>query len=96
MAQIYADAASADRESNPLAIDIYEALADRDTTLELRLAPGGGQAIRFRPAAEGKKPHSTLPTLKGHVIRIVHIWFTSCSHSSRLGKRERDDRVGNL
>lgn len=52
VAQIYADAASADRESNPLAIDIYEALVDRDTTLELRLAPGGGQAIRLRPATE--------------------------------------------
>jgi alpha-glucosidase len=57
VAQIYADAASADWESNPLAIDIDEALVDRDTTLELRLAPGGGQAIRFRPATEDEVSH---------------------------------------
>ena len=52
VAEVYADAADADWESNPLAIDIYEALVDRGTTLRLRLAPGGGQAIRIRPATE--------------------------------------------
>jgi alpha-glucosidase len=60
VAQIYADATGADWESNPLDIDIYEALVDRDTTLELSLAPGGGQAIRVRPATEdeiSRVPH---------------------------------------
>ncbi len=50
VAEIYADAADADWESNPLSIDIYEALVDSNTVLNLRLAPGGGQAIRIRPA----------------------------------------------
>jgi alpha-glucosidase len=50
VAEIHADAADADWESNPLAIDVHEALVDRHTTLVLRLAPGGGQAIRIRPA----------------------------------------------
>jgi len=52
VAEIYADAADADWESNPLSIDIYEALVDSNTVLNLRLAPGGGQAIRIRPATE--------------------------------------------
>jgi alpha-glucosidase len=52
VAEIYADAADADWKTNALAIDISKALVDRDTTLKLRLAPGGGQAIRIRPASE--------------------------------------------
>jgi len=50
VAEIYADGPSADWETNPLSIDIRETLVDQDTTLTLRLAPGGGQAIRLRPA----------------------------------------------
>jgi alpha-glucosidase len=50
VAEIYADAAVADWRSNPYALDIREALVDRNTRLELTLAPGGGQAIRIRPA----------------------------------------------
>jgi alpha-glucosidase len=50
VAEIYADGADADWESDPLSIDIYEALVDSDTVLNIRLAPGGGQAIRIRPA----------------------------------------------
>ena len=52
VAEIYADAADADWEGNPLAIDITETLVDHITALKLRLAPGGGQAIRLRPATE--------------------------------------------
>ncbi|MFQ5605605.1 MAG: glycoside hydrolase family 97 protein [bacterium] len=52
VAEIYADAADADWETNPLAIDISKALVDRLTTMRLKLAPGGGQAIRIRPATE--------------------------------------------
>jgi alpha-glucosidase len=50
VAEIYADASDADWQSNPLAIQVYQASVDRSTVLKLRLAPGGGQAIRLRPA----------------------------------------------
>ncbi len=52
VAEIYADAGDADWETNPLAMDISRALVDRGTTLSIRLAPGGGQAVRIRPATE--------------------------------------------
>ena len=55
VAEVYADRADADWERNPLAIEIYETLVDSKTVLALRLAPGGGQAVRFRPAAEGEQ-----------------------------------------
>ena len=60
VAEIYADAADADWESNPLSIDIYEALVDSNTVLNLRLAPGGGQAIRIRPSTGGEANHIPL------------------------------------
>ncbi|MBU0511271.1 MAG: glycoside hydrolase family 97 protein [Chloroflexi bacterium] len=50
VAEIYADGAGADWESNPLSIDIRQVLVDSETVLTLQLAPGGGTAIRFRPA----------------------------------------------
>ena len=50
VAEIYADAADASRESNPLALNIKQALVDNSTIMTLQLAPGGGQAIRFRRA----------------------------------------------
>ncbi|NIR46263.1 MAG: glycoside hydrolase family 97 protein, partial [Gemmatimonadetes bacterium] len=52
VAEIYADAPNAHWARNPQALEISETLVDRETRLELRLAPGGGQAIRFRPLAE--------------------------------------------
>lgn len=57
VAEIYADGADADWESDPLSIDIYEAVVDSDTVLTLRLAPGGGQAIRIRPATGDEVNH---------------------------------------
>lgn len=57
VAEIYADGADADWESDPLSIDIYETLVDSDTVLTLRLAPGGGQAIRIRPATGDEVNH---------------------------------------
>ena len=54
VAEIYADGADAHWESDPLAMEIRELLVDRDTTLQLALAPGGGQAIRLRPATEAE------------------------------------------
>lgn len=50
VAEIYADAADADWKDNPLAIEILKKLVDKDTDILLKLAPGGGQAIRIRPA----------------------------------------------
>jgi alpha-glucosidase len=50
VAEIYADAAAADWESNPLALTIEQVLVDSNTVMNLELAPGGGQAIRFHPA----------------------------------------------
>ncbi len=50
VAEIYADAPDANWASNPLALNISKVLVDRDTTLRFTLAPGGGQAIRLRPA----------------------------------------------
>lgn len=46
-AQIYADGEDADVETNPLAINIKQKNVTSDEFLELKLAPGGGQAIRF-------------------------------------------------
>ncbi|RAW00769.1 glycoside hydrolase family 97 protein [Pseudochryseolinea flava] len=46
-AEIYADGAGADMESNPLPIEITSKDVDATMTLEIKLAPGGGQAIRF-------------------------------------------------
>jgi alpha-glucosidase len=59
VAEIYADAAGADWESNPLAIEISQALVSSETVMQLRLAPGGGAAVRFRPATAEEA--STLP-----------------------------------
>jgi alpha-glucosidase len=50
LAEIYADAPAANWAGNPLALNISKVLVDHDTTLKLTLAPGGGQAIRLRPA----------------------------------------------
>ncbi|PZX10944.1 alpha-glucosidase [Palleronia aestuarii] len=52
VAEIYRDGPDADWKTTPLDIEITEALVDASTVMELRLAPGGGQAIRFRPASE--------------------------------------------
>jgi alpha-glucosidase len=50
VAEIYADAFSADWETRPSDITISQRPVDGATVLTLRLAPGGGQAIRIRPA----------------------------------------------
>jgi alpha-glucosidase len=52
VAEIYRDGKSANWKSNPYDIEIKKELVDKETTLSLRLAPGGGQAIRFRSAAK--------------------------------------------
>ncbi|RQW04217.1 glycoside hydrolase family 97 protein [candidate division KSB1 bacterium] len=50
VAEVYRDGIDADWQTNPYAIDITEMLVDHNASLTLRLAPGGGQAIRFRKA----------------------------------------------
>lgn len=49
VAEIYADGADAHWLTNPLPVDIGERPVDAETVLTVRLAPGGGQAVRIRP-----------------------------------------------
>lgn len=51
VAEIYRDGAAADWRNNPYDIEITEQLVNSTTNMTLRLAPGGGQAIRFRKAS---------------------------------------------
>jgi alpha-glucosidase len=50
IAEIYADGPGADWLADPYPLAISERTVDAETTLRLDLAPGGGQAIRLRPA----------------------------------------------
>jgi alpha-glucosidase len=50
VAKIYADAYDADWEVRPRQVAITERPVDSGTVLTIRLATGGGQAIRIRPA----------------------------------------------
>ena len=50
VAEIYRDADDADWQTNPLAYKIEKRLVTSTSTLNLRLAPGGGEAIRLKPA----------------------------------------------
>jgi alpha-glucosidase len=46
-AEIYADGANADMETNPLPVDISTQVVTSETILGVKLAPGGGHAIRL-------------------------------------------------
>jgi alpha-glucosidase len=48
-ARIYADTPYTDWERTPTLFDIFEMSVDRESTLKLKLAPGGGQAISIAP-----------------------------------------------
>ncbi len=52
VAEIYADGPEADWADNPQSYRIDNFIVSAETVLQLRLAAGGGQAIRFRPATE--------------------------------------------
>ncbi len=52
VAEIYRDANDANWKSNPTAYQVEQREVDANTVLTLRLAPGGGIAIRFRPLAK--------------------------------------------
>ncbi len=53
VATVYADAADAHWEKNPMAYAINSYLVDAKTTLKLKLAAGGGAAVSIRPATSG-------------------------------------------
>jgi len=48
MAEIYKDGINADWKENPYDYKIINQKVNKDTLLKIRLAPGGGQAIRFK------------------------------------------------
>ncbi len=50
VAEVYADGATAHFLTNPTAVVVSTMPVTASSTLTLRLAPGGGQAIRIRPA----------------------------------------------
>lgn len=53
-AEIYADGDSADWKINPQEMKIFSKEVDSKTILLIKLAPGGGQAIKFTPINEYK------------------------------------------
>jgi len=55
VAEIYRDADDADWQTNPMAYKIERQLVTGDSTLSLHLAPGGGEAIRLKPATEAEQ-----------------------------------------
>src|ERR1700733_10679060 len=55
VATIYADADDADWKSNPEAYKITKFVVDATTTLHLKLAKGGGEAISIMPATDADK-----------------------------------------
>src|SRR5437867_6631406 len=56
IADIYADGPGANWLTNPTPVTISHRNVTRDSRMRIALAPGGGQAIRIRPAAAAKKP----------------------------------------
>ncbi len=50
VAEIYRDADDADWKTNPIAYKIEKRLVTRDSNFSFHLAPGGGEAIRLKPA----------------------------------------------
>jgi alpha-glucosidase len=52
VAEIYRDADNADWKTNPYDYKIEKRLVTCDSILSLHLAPGGGAAIRLKPATE--------------------------------------------
>lgn len=52
VATIYRDGPDTDWKTSPYGVEIEDKLVDYSMTLPIRLAPGGGQAIRFRLATE--------------------------------------------
>ncbi|MGA7306473.1 MAG: glycoside hydrolase family 97 C-terminal domain-containing protein, partial [Rhodothermales bacterium] len=49
VAEIYADGPDADYRTNQTDTRIEHTTVTRDSVLTVRMAPGGGQAVRFHP-----------------------------------------------
>ena len=49
MADVYADGPGADWRDNPLPVTVSHRVVTSRSTLRIAMAPGGGQAVRFRP-----------------------------------------------
>lgn len=62
VAEIYRDTRVAHWDSNPYGIEIVTQTLDKETTLDLKLAAGGGTAIRFRPEEKAKNNESKATT----------------------------------
>ena len=60
VADVYRDADDADWQSNPLAVTVETGLVDAATVLPVRLAAGGGQAVRLRPATDADAGQTRL------------------------------------
>ena len=58
VAEIYRDADDADWDTNPMAYKIEKKLVTSASNLSLRLAPGGGEAIRLKPATADEQKAS--------------------------------------
>lgn len=59
LAEIYRDADEADWQTNPASYVIESRHVNSETVLELHLAPGGGQAIRFRAVQSAPARNAT-------------------------------------
>jgi alpha-glucosidase len=55
VADIYADGPGADWRENPLPVTISHRVVTSRSTLHVAMAPGGGQAVRLRPATRGDR-----------------------------------------
>jgi alpha-glucosidase len=55
VAETYADGPGADWRDNPLPVTIGHRLVTSRSTLHIAMAPGGGQAVRIRPARGGDR-----------------------------------------
>jgi alpha-glucosidase len=65
VADIYADGAGADWLTNPTPVRITHRTVTRVSRLRIALAPGGGQAIRIRPATAGAAKPAGAPGAAG-------------------------------
>lgn len=70
VAEIYADGPNADWERNPYAMEIAQSLVGHNTVIELDLASGGGQAIRFRPATA--EDQMTVPAYPDRIVSTIY------------------------
>jgi len=61
--ECYVDGPGADWDTNPLQIHLGTYLADPEDVLKVKLAPGGGVAVRIRPALETDLGRPTIQQL---------------------------------